>query len=139
MSESKQAIERHVTTFNAQDFDASPWSSDAEIVAPGGQFRGREEVRGFFQVFWQAFPDARLELGRLIGEGSFAAAEGSLTGTHSGVLQTPGGEVPATGRSVELRWAAMYETRGDEIISEHLCFDQVDFLTQLGLMPAAGG
>lgn len=139
MSESKQVIERHVTTFNAQDFDASPWSSDAEIIAPGGQFRGREEILGFFQVFWQAFPDARLEVGHLIGEDSSAAAEGLLSGTHSGVLQTPNGEVPATGRHVELRWAAMYETRGDELLSEHLHFDQVDFLTQLGLMPGEGG
>ena len=137
MSESKQVIESHVTAFNAQDFDASPWSSDGEVIAPGGEFRGGDEVRGFFQVFWQAFPDARLELVRLIGEESFVAAEGLLTGTHSGVLQTPGGEVPATGRRLELRWAAMYETRGDELISEHLVFDQVDFLTQLGLMPGA--
>jgi predicted ester cyclase len=139
MSEAKQAIEQHVTAFNAHDFDADPWSSDAEVVAPGGTFRGREEISGFFQVFWQAFPDARLDVGRLISEESSAAAEGSLTGTHSGVLQTPNGEVPPTGRQVELRWVAMYETRGDEILSEHLCFDQVEFLTQLGLMPGAGG
>jgi hypothetical protein len=61
-----------------------------------------------------------------------------LTATHSGVLQTPNGEVPPTGRSVELRWVAMYETRGVEILSEHLRFDQVEFLTQLGLMPGPG-
>ncbi len=30
-----------------------------------------------------------------------------------------------------------YEVRDDEIVSEHLYFDQVQFLTQLGLMPGA--
>lgn len=59
-----------------------------------------------------------------------------MIGTHTSVLQTPEGEVPPTGRRVEIRWTAMYEARGDELVSEHLYFDQVEFLTQLGLAPA---
>jgi hypothetical protein len=36
---------------------------------------------------------------------------------------------------VELRWAAVYVTHGDTLKSEHLFFDQMDFLGQLGLLP----
>ena len=88
----------------------------------------------FLGAFWQAFPDGRLELSRVFGEGSVAAAEGRFIGTHSGVFRTPTAEVPATGRLVDFRWMSAYEARGDELASEHLFFDQVELLTQLGLM-----
>jgi hypothetical protein len=51
------------------------------------------------------------------------------------VLHTPNGDVAPTGRAVELRWAT-YVTDGDTLKSEHLFFDQMDFLGQLGLLPA---
>ena len=34
-----------------------------------------------------------------------------------------------------LRWSAIYLTDGDALKSEHLFFDQMDFLGQLGLLP----
>lgn len=58
-----------------------------------------------------------------------------MVGTHDGVLHTPNGDVAPTGRAVELRWAAVYVTDGDTLKSEHLFFDQMDFLGQLGLLP----
>ena len=91
----------------------------------------------FFRGFWEAFPDAHNELDRLIAEGPIVAAEGRFSGTHSGALRTPQGEIPATGRDVEFRWAVTCEVRGDELVSEHLYFDQLELLTQLGLAPAA--
>jgi len=50
------------------------------------------------------------------------------------VFRTPTGEVPATGRLVDFSWMSAYEARGDKLDSEHLFFDQVELLTQLGLM-----
>jgi hypothetical protein len=40
----------------------------------------------------------------------------------------------ATGRLVDFRWMSAYEARGDELASEHLYFDQMELLTELGLM-----
>jgi predicted ester cyclase len=51
------------------------------------------------------------------------------------VLHTPNGDVAPTGKPVEFRWAAVYEVEGEELISEHLFFDQMDLLGQLGLLP----
>jgi predicted ester cyclase len=134
MAEAKQVVERHVEAFNAHQADAEPWTEDAEFVAPGASMRGREEVLAFLGAFWEAFPDGRLELSRVFGEGSVAAAEGRFIGTHDGVFRTPAGEVPATGRLVEFRWMSAYEARGYKLASEQLFFDQVELLTQLGLM-----
>jgi predicted ester cyclase len=133
MTDPKSVIQRHVQTFGAKDAEAEPWSADAEMIAPVGQFRGRDQVLGFLGAFWEAFPDVRLEIARLVGEGSLAAAEGMIIGTHSGILRTPNGDVPATGRPVKIRWMAMYEVSGDELNFEHLYFDQSELMTQLGL------
>jgi predicted ester cyclase len=136
MSSAKDVILRHIEAFNARDNDADPWAADAEFKAPVAQVSGRDEILGFFGVFQNAFPDVRLELHQLLTDGPAAAAEGTLTGTHDGVLPTPNGDVGPTGRTVELRWAAIYATDGDGLKSEHLFFDQMDFLGQLGLLPS---
>ncbi len=133
MADPKRVVERHVEAFNARDADAEPWSDDADFVAPNASMHGREQVLGFLGVFWDAFPDGRLETSRLLAEGSVVAAEGRFIVTHTGVLRTPAGDVAATGRSVDFRWMSSYEVRGDELASEHLYFDQAELLGQLGL------
>jgi predicted ester cyclase len=135
MADAREVVERHVEAFNGRRADADPWAHDAELIAPGASMRGREEVRGFLGAFWDAFPDGRLELSRVFAERSVAAAEGRFIGTHTGVLRTPTGDLPSTSRSVEFRWMSSYDVRGDELASEHLYFDQVELLGQLGLMP----
>ena len=63
--------------------------------------------------------------------------EGIFSGTHTGDLMTPGGDViPATGRSLKASYADVFEIDGDHITSERLYYDQVELLIQLGLMPA---
>ncbi len=135
MSSAKDVILKHVDAMNARDSDADPWAADAEMAAPGAQVSGRDNVIGFLAVFQDAFPDLRLEIVQLLTDGTAAAAEGTLRGTHTGVLQTPNGAVAPTGQGVELPWAAVYATEGDTLKSEHLFFDQMDFLGQLGLLP----
>ena len=135
MTNAKDVILKHIAAINDHDSSADPWAADAQLVAPGGQASGRDDVISFLGVFSEAFPDIRLEIKQLLTDGPAAAAEGILTGTHDGVLHTPNGDVAPTGRAMELRWAAVYVTDGDTLKSEHLFFDQMDFLGQLGLLP----
>ena len=137
MADPKRVVERHVEAFNARDADAEPWSDDAEFVAPNASMHGREEVLGFLGVFWDAFPDGRLETSRLLAEGSVVAAEGRFIVTHTGVMRTSEGDVAATGRHVDFRWMSSYEVRGDASRPRNISdFDQVELLGQLGLMPS---
>ena len=133
MSTARHVYERHVAAFNAKDGGADPWSLDAELVAPGTELHGRGEVIDFLRVYWEAFPDARQEITRLVADGPIVSAEGRFAGTHSGPLRLPEGAFAPTGRRVEFRWSVTCEVRGEELISEHLYFDRLDLLTQLGL------
>ena len=135
MASARDVILKHINAFNDRDSDADPWSADAEMTAPGAHVSGRDNVIGFIAVFQEAFPDLRLEIKQLLTDGPAAAAEGIMAGTHDGVLHTPDGDVAPTGRPLALPWAALYVTDGDTLKSEHLFFDQMDFLGQLGLLP----
>ena len=135
VSSARDVILKHIDAFNGRDSDSDPWAADAEMTAPGAQVSGRDNVIGFIAGFQDAFPDLRLEIEQLLSDGAAAAGEGTLRGTHTGVLHTPNGDVAPTGRDLELRWASLYATEGDTLKSEHLFFDQMDFLGQLGLLP----
>ena len=84
MPSARDVILKHIDAVNAHDNDAEPWAADAELVAPGGHANGRHAVLGFLDVFHEAFPDIRLEIKQLLTDGSAAAAEGNLSGTHTG-------------------------------------------------------
>ncbi|WCO68053.1 ester cyclase [Iamia majanohamensis] len=127
-------IEQHISAFNERREEDEPWAADAHMVAPGGAGpTGRDEVLAFLRVFHTAFSDGTLTARTVLADGARGAVEGEFSGTHDGPLASPAGEVPPTGRAVTFRWAAIYEVDGSELRSEHLFFDQADFLAQLGL------
>jgi hypothetical protein len=135
MADPRRVIERQIAAFNGRREDDFPWADDFELVAPGAELRGRAEVLPFFRGFWEAFPDVRIEVVRLVVQDATAAGEGRFAGTHTGTLRTPAGDVEATNRAVEFGWMAMYEFGEDVLLSEHLYFDQAGLLGQLGITP----
>jgi steroid delta-isomerase-like uncharacterized protein len=129
---------RHDAAFNAKDADGrrAIEARDIEFVMPGGiSLRGHENVMQVVQAFWKALPDARITPDDLFAAGDTVVAEGTLAGTHTGPFRTPDGEIPATGNAVTLRYAAIKRFRDDRLASEHLYFDQLEFLQQLGAAP----
>jgi ketosteroid isomerase-like protein len=61
--------------------------------------------------------------------------EGVYSGTHTGVLATPQGDLLPTGRKLELRFRDVFQVKAGKAVAHRLYFDNVEFLTQLGLMP----
>lgn len=134
MTGAKALIDQHIDAFNNRAPDKDPWASNAVMISPGGTFNGREQVLAFLSVFQQAFSNATLRVHSAVIEGGNASVEGTFEGVHDGVLHTPFGPVQATGKPVSFRWSATYSVRDLELASEHLYFDQYDFLGQLGLL-----
>jgi len=52
---------------------------------------------------------------------------------------TPNGPIPPTGKRVTTHSVSILRMKDDLIASEHVYFDQLEMLTQLGLKPAAPG
>ncbi len=66
--------------------------------------------------------------------GNSAAEQFTFEGTHTDTLVGPEGDIPATNRRLVGRGAEVFRIEGGKIV-EHLYFDQVQVMTQLGLMP----
>jgi predicted ester cyclase len=137
MADVIELAKRHDDAFNAHDANgrAAIEAPDIEFVMPGGMtLHGHEEVQQVVQAFWEALPDCTIAADDRIAAGEVVVAEGALRGTHSGTFRTPQGEIPPTGNPVTLRYAAVKRFRGDRLLSEHLYFDQLEFLQQLGAL-----
>jgi ketosteroid isomerase-like protein len=65
-----------------------------------------------------------------------AVEEATYTATHDGVLRSPTGDVPPTGRSVSVDYIQVLRFRGGKHCSFNLMFDRLLMLEQLGLIPA---
>jgi steroid delta-isomerase-like uncharacterized protein len=128
---------RHDDAFNSHDADrrAAIEAPDIEFVMPGGvMLRGHDQVMEVVRAFWEALPDARIAPDDLLAAGNVVVAEGTITGTHTGTFRTPQGEIPPSGNPVTLRYAAVKRFRDDRLVSEHLYFDQLEFMQQLGAL-----
>jgi steroid delta-isomerase-like uncharacterized protein len=125
--------------FNTKDADArmSMESPDIEVIMPGGMIlRGPEQVMQVVRAFWEALPDGRIVPENQVAAGDTVVAEGTLSGTHSGTFRSPGGNVPPSGNKVTLRYATIKRFVKDKLVSEHLYFDQLEFLQQIGALPS---
>jgi steroid delta-isomerase-like uncharacterized protein len=129
---------QHDEAFNAHDANGrrAIESPDIEFVMRGGMaLRGHEPVMQVVRSFWEALPDSHIAPEDQFAAGDVVVAEGTLARTHSGTFRTPNGEIPATGNQVTLRYAAIKRFRDGRLVFEHLYFDQLEFLQQLGAAP----
>ena len=110
-------------------------TEDVEWVIPGATASGRDELAALISAYVEAFPDGRHEPVRLEAVGDTAVVEGRWSGTHTGPLRLPDGEVPSTGATVRFRFCGVLHARDGRIASLHNYFDRLDLLGQLGLVP----
>ncbi len=125
--------------WNKREFDKieSLYDDDCEIVIVGSdtRFRGRSGALEFERMWADAFPDGKVTIDKVVTAGDCAVVEYTGTGTQTGKLRTPGGDIEATGRSVTLRLCDVMEFRGERIRALRTYFDSAALLMQLGVMP----
>jgi predicted ester cyclase len=91
-------------------------------------------VREDFETFVRAFPDLRLEATDLLVSGDTLTYGTRFSGTNTGPLPSPDGEIPATNRRVEMCIAVFARVNGEGLVQEERRhYDVADFLRQLGL------
>jgi ketosteroid isomerase-like protein len=112
---------------------------DIEWIAPGAELRGRDQAEQWLNPFWQAFSSFRHDFSRVAESDGTVYAEGTWSGVNDGVLPTPQGDLPATGANVSFRFAAVVTGEPGRIRTLHVYFDQLEFLGQLGVLPAPEG
>ena len=134
----REAFEKGTATFNAHDLDGFAEVLDDDVVfkAPGGMHgEGKAACAAFFGSWFVAFPDARVQVQAVHIVDDVAVEEGTFMGTQNGVLHSPMGDIPPTGRSVQLEYIHVLRFRDGKHVSFHLMFDRLMMLEQLDLVP----
>ena len=137
MTSPLELVKRHYLNVSAANFDAEDelFSPDVETIDPGaGTLHGLQAFKGYEAAFQRAFPDGKLVLKSSIEAGNRVVVEGAYTGTHTGPLSGPRGEIAPTQRPLNLEFSDLFETDGERITRHRMYYDQVQLMSQLGLM-----
>jgi steroid delta-isomerase-like uncharacterized protein len=125
-------VREHMRLENAHEFPACIAVFDRPrytFVATGEVHDGASGVESLLLENRRAFPDFRFEPVRVSAGGDIVLAEGVFTGTHDG----PWRGLPATGRSVRLEMAVVFEFEGENLVCERVYFNLGTILRQLGV------
>ena len=95
------------------------------------------EHEGMGHAFKAGLPDSSMAIDQVVESGDEIVVLGHFKGTHTGDLQSPGGTIPASGKTLNLRFMDYFKVVSGKIVDHQTIFDQVEMLTQLGAMPAA--
>ena len=141
MSDLKEFSARGNAAFNAHDASALAELDDPNVVtsipSPTGrsELRGRDAAKQYNQSWFTAFPDAKTTVTNEVIGGDSIVQEGIFQGTNSGPWKTETGEMPATGKTLKGHYCLVTKVKNDQVVTSTLYFDQVELMTQLGLMP----
>lgn len=139
MATAREVFDRTVAAWNASDERGvlSLGSPEVVLTAPGGlDFKGTDGLRGWYRLWHEACPDRQVAYHNVIADETQVIGEGTFTGTHTGVLHLPAGDVPPTGRHIKADYVAVVRVTGGQIAYMRHYFDVMDLMIQLGLAPA---
>ena len=137
MAHPEDLVRRALELTDSQDWPAREalFTADSVMSTPQGVARGPAAMTAYSKPLVGAFSHAVHRIDLIVVDGDAVAVEGAWIATHTGPLVTPDGEVPPTGRTISLPFAATLRLSGGRIASLHLYYDQLAFLGQLGLLP----
>jgi steroid delta-isomerase-like uncharacterized protein len=99
-----------------------------ELVPTGETWRGKAEVRNFYNSLWAAFPDAKFQLTNLVVGPQGVAEEAWLVATHRGAWMN----IPATNKPVKFMLVIFFPWANGKFSGERVYFDRQTVFEQLG-------
>jgi steroid delta-isomerase-like uncharacterized protein len=95
--------------------------------AAGQDIRGREGLKQFLTVYFNAFPDLLADIEDVFGEGDKVASRAMCRGTHKGELMG----MPPTGKQIAIRVICTNRFAGNKIAEDWELPDLFGMMQQL--------
>ena len=136
-AEENKAIVRRINdeVWNKGDLDViDELIADEAVVTVIGapeEVRGPQGFRGFVVMYRTAFPDLRITIDEMIGEGDVVVTRWTATGTHEGELMG----IAPTGKQATTPGVNITRVSGGKLVEGWGLFDQLGLLQQLGAVP----
>lgn len=113
----------------------------SEVVAPSCVINGRQTdihgVQDCAAMMRAAFPDERIVIEELIGEGDKVVARLRSEGTHEGHWQSPIGDIAPTGKTFVQTGVQIFRIENAMIVEMQTEWDVLGHLQQLGALPGS--
>jgi steroid delta-isomerase-like uncharacterized protein len=138
MPEVKETTDRFVAAFNAHDETAlkALHADDIKFNAPGGfKATNAKDATAYATTWLKAFPDGKMKVRSEITSGPWVVQEILMEGTHTAPLESPTGTIPPTNKKVAGYGVQLLRVEDGKIAEARIYFDQLDQLSQLGLLP----
>ncbi len=129
----REILERAIAAWNRGDLAQylRLYSDDVVIHGYAGLQPGLDNVRRFYQAWWEAFPGSQLVLEDAVAAGDTVACRARLTGTHDGPFQG----IPASGRPIAVSAFTFLRFKDGRCVERWSMIDSLALLTQIGAMP----
>jgi steroid delta-isomerase-like uncharacterized protein len=132
----KEVVRRIEETWDRNDVDALDDLFAPDFVthtAVPGLPPGLEGAKMAHQASLQSFPDRRVAIEDITGDGDLVAVRCRMTGTNQGGLPWAG--VPANGKPVDVQWISLYRLRDGRVVEHRAVMDLMGLMQQLGAIP----
>lgn len=107
-----------------------------EIVAHTSTFPddivGLEAIKSWVTFARTAYPDLHMTFDEVIVKGNKIVASFTFTGTNTGPLSMPSGELPPTGKEVRITGLGIDRVQSGKITEELVVYNVLEMLQQLG-------
>jgi len=100
----------------------------------GKEVRGREELKQFLSMFFNAFPDLRFDVEDIFAEGDKVVSRVIGRGSHKGVLMG----IPPTGKQIATTAICINRFVCERIAEDWELIDLFGMMVQLGVIPLPG-
>jgi steroid delta-isomerase-like uncharacterized protein len=136
-----ETAKSQITAYNQKD-----WTAVAAVLAPGCVYdevathrrvQGVNEIIAAWRGWATALPDCKASFDTVSVSGNTVTLELTWRGAQTGPLETPGGALPPSGRSIEIRACQIVEVADGKVQSVRHYFDMATLLQQLGAFSAA--
>jgi steroid delta-isomerase-like uncharacterized protein len=115
-------------------FNDSNFTKDVVMHASPKDVVGIDSARAYYANYLTGFSNITFTIKDIFGSGDKLVKYWNFKGTHSGTFFG----IPATGKTVSIDGTTLVRMSNGKIAEERDFYDNLDFMTQLGLLPAAG-
>jgi len=133
----------NVEAWTVGDWDRvrAPLAPDVVYNEVGTQrtLHGADEVVEVYKDWKRAIPDGKGRVVSALASGNTVVLEVIWSGTQTGLLRGPGGDIPPSGKSFSLPAAQVITFKDDKVVECHHYFDLLTMLQQIGAAPEPAG
>ena len=138
MERARELMDRATQAVLAGELDVlrEIYAPDVVVSTPdAGTLNGVDAFIEWNRAFVDAFSDVQYRAERRLETDECAIDQGDFVGTNTGPMELPDGRsAPPTGKQVTLRSVDIATVASGKIVRHDFYFDQLDLLTQLGLV-----